>query len=78
MLDLLQKHDMLMSKISLDDEDRDNWERLAKLVEEKLKSTNSAMDAIPALFNKWLLTVCQSEGDCNIVKSFLTWAQKQH
>ena len=40
MLDLLRKHDRLMNKITLEDEDRDDWERLAKLVEEKLTSTN--------------------------------------
>lgn len=49
-----------------------------KAMEAHPQADNSAMDAIPALFNRWLLTVCQSESDCNVVKSFLTWAQEQH
>jgi len=30
-----------MNKIPLDDDDRDDWNRLAKLVEEKFTSTNT-------------------------------------
>jgi len=36
-----------MNKITLDDEDRDDWERLAKLVEEKFTSTNTGSPKFP-------------------------------
>ena len=56
----------------------DDYFAAEKQLELAQQTNNSVRDAIPALFNKWLLTVCQSESDCNIVRSFLTWAQEQH